>query len=100
MKAATRWTFAWALRAVGYALWLLSGIGINPAPGYFHALTPGVSFFGPFKAHFTRDVGLGYVSSGLVGLYGMRSGYVPASVVAALWSCLHAGVRGGRETSP
>jgi hypothetical protein len=35
-------------------------------------------------------VGLAYVASGLVGLYGVRSGSVPVGVAAALWSCLHA----------
>jgi hypothetical protein len=90
MKAATRRTSAWTLPGVVYALWLLAGTTIFLAPEHFYALTPGVSLFGPFNAHFIRDVGLVYVSSGLVGLYGVRSGSVPVSVVAALWSCLHA----------
>lgn len=90
MKGARRRTFAWALPGMVYALWLLAGTAIFLAPGHFYALTPGVSLFGPFNAHFIRDVGLVYVSSGLVGLYGARSGSVPVGVAAALWSCLHA----------
>ncbi|MCZ8167105.1 hypothetical protein [Silanimonas sp.] len=90
MKAATRRTSAWALPGTVYALWLLAGISIFVAPVHFHALTPGVALFGPFNAHFIRDVGLVYVASGLVGLYGLRSGSVPVGVAAALWSCLHA----------
>jgi hypothetical protein len=90
MKAAGRQTSAWALPGMVYAPWLLAGTAIFLAPGHFHALTPGVAFFGPFNAHFIRDVGLVYVASGLVGLYGARSGNVPVGVAVALWSCLHA----------
>ena len=90
MKVARRWTSAWALPGMVYALWLLAGTAIFLAPGHFHALMPGVALFGPFNAHFIRDVGLVYVASGLVGLYGVRSGSVPVGVAAALWSCLHA----------
>lgn len=90
MKVARRRSSAWALPGMVYALWLLAGTAIFLAPGHFHALTPGVSLLGPFNAHFIRDVGLVYVASGLVGLYGVRSGNVPVGVAAALWSCLHA----------
>ena len=90
MKTATRRTSAWALPKLAYALWPLAGTSIFLAPAHFHALTPGVALFGSSNAHFIRDVGLVYVASGLVGLYGVRSGSVPASVAAALWSCLHA----------
>ena len=90
MKAATRRTSAWAVPGTVYALWLLAGTSIFVAPAQFHAFTPGVALFGPFNAHFIRDVGLVYVASGLVGLYGLRSGSVPVAVAAALWSCLHA----------
>ena len=90
MKTATRRTSAWALPKLAYALWPLAGTSIFLAPAHFHALTPGVALFGPSNAHFIRDVGLVYVASGLVGLYGVRSGSVPVSVAAALWSCLHA----------
>jgi len=68
MKAARRRTFAWALPGMVFALWLLAGTAIFLAPGHFYALTPGVALFGPFKAHFIRDVGLVYVASGLFGL--------------------------------
>lgn len=90
MKGGRQRTFAWVLPGVVYALWLLAGTAIFLVPGHFHALTPGVALFGPFNAHFIRDVGLAYVASGLVGLYGVRSGSVPVGVAAALWSCLHA----------
>ena len=90
MMGARRRTFAWALPGSVYALWLLAGTAIFLAPGHFHALTPGVAHFGPFNAHFIRDVGLVYVASGLTGLYGVRSGSVQVGIAAALWSCLHA----------
>ena len=90
MKVARPRTSAWALPGMVYALWLLAGTAIFLAPGHFHALTPGVALFGPFNAHFIRDVGLVYVASGLVGLYGAWSGNVPVGIAAALWSCLHA----------
>lgn len=90
MMDGRRRTFAWALPGSVYALWLLAGTAIFLAPGYFHSLTPGVALFGPFNAHFIRDVGLVYVASGLVGLYGVRTASVPLCVSAALWSCLHA----------
>ena len=90
MKAATRRTSAWAVPGTVYALWLLAGTSIFVAPAQFHAFTPGVALFGPFNAHFIRDVGLVYVASGLVGLYGVRTASVPLCVAAALWSCLHA----------
>lgn len=85
-----RRTYAWALPGMVYALWLLAGTAIFLAPVQFHALTPGVALFGPFNAHFIRDVGLVYVASGLVGLYGVWSRSVPVGLAAALWSCLHA----------
>ena len=68
MKAARRRTFAWALPGMVFAVWLLAGTAIFLAPGHFYALTPGVALFGPFNAHFIRDVGLVYVASGLVVL--------------------------------
>lgn len=90
MKGPRRQTSAWALPGMVYALWLLAGTAIFLAPGHFYAITPGVSLFGPLNAHFIWDLGLVYVSSGLVGLYGVRSGSMPVAVSAALWSCLHA----------
>ena len=90
MMGARRRTFACALPGSVYSSWLLAGTAIFVAPGHFHALTPGVALFGPFNAHFIRDVGLVYVASGLVGLYGVRTASVPLCVAAALWSCLHA----------
>lgn len=90
MKGTRRRTSTWALPGMVYALWLLAGAAIFLAPRHFHEFTPGVALFGPFNAHFIRDVGLVYVASGLVGLYGVRSGSVPVGVAAALWSCLHA----------
>ena len=90
MMGARRRTFAWALPGIVYASWLLAGTAIFLAPGHFHALTPGVALFGPFNAHFIRDVGLVYVASGLVGMYAFRSGSVQVGIAATLWSCLHA----------
>lgn len=90
MKGSRRRSIARALPGTVYALWLLAGAAIFIAPGHFHELTPGVASFGPFNAHFIRDVGLVYVASGLVGLYGVRSGSLALCVAAALWSCLHA----------
>lgn len=90
MKAETGLPSSWTLPTAVYALWLLAGTAIFSAPGHFHALTPGVALLGPFNAHFIRDIGLVYVASGLVGLYGVRSGSVPVSIAASLWSCLHA----------
>jgi len=90
MNGSRRRTFAWALPGMVYALWLLAGTAIFVAPRDFHELTPGVALFGPFNAHFIRDVGLVYVASGLVGLFGVRTASVPLCVAAALWSCLHA----------
>ena len=90
MMGARRRTFAWALPGSVYASWLLAGSAIFLAPGHLHALTPGAALLVPFNAHFIRDVGLVYVASGLVGLYGVRAASVPLCVAAALWSCLHA----------
>lgn len=90
MNGSTRPTFPWALPGIVYALWLLAGVAIFLAPRQFHELTPGVAIFGPFNAHFIRDVGLVYLTSGLVGSYGVRSRSVALCVAAALWSCLHA----------
>ncbi len=90
MRGATRRKSGWALPGMVYVSWLLAGTAIFLGPRQFHLLTPGVALFGPFNAHFIRDVGLMYVASGLVGLYGVRSGSVPVGIAAALWSCLHA----------
>jgi hypothetical protein len=90
MKAATGLPSSWTLPTAVYALRLLAGTAIFSAAGHFHAHTQGVALLGPFNAHFIRDVGLMYIASGLVGLYGVRSGSMPLCVAAALWSCLHA----------
>lgn len=90
MKAETGLPSSWTLPTAVYALWLLAGTAIFSAPRHFHALTPGVALLGPFNAHFIRDIGLVYIASGLVGLYGVRSGSISLCVAAALWSCLHA----------
>jgi hypothetical protein len=90
VKAGTGQTSAWALPGMVYALWLLAGTAIFLAPEQFYTRIPGVALFGPFNAHFIRDVGLVYGASGLVGLYGVRSGSLSTSIGAALWSCLHA----------
>lgn len=88
MNGFRRWTFVWALPGMVCALWLLAGTAIFVAYRHFHELTPGVTLFGPFNAHFVRDVGLVYVTSGLVGLCGVRTASVPLCVAAALWSSL------------
>ena len=73
-----------------FTLWLIAGVAIFIMPATFYALTPGVSLFGPFNAHFIGDVALAYVASGVVGLYGLRTADKPLCIAAACWSCLHA----------
>lgn len=90
MNGSTRRSIARALPGTVYALWLLAGAAIFVLPRHFHELTPGVALFGPFNAHFIRDVGLVYLASGLVGLYGVRGGSMALCIAAALWSSLHA----------
>ena len=72
-----------------FSAWVLVGAAIFVSPEQFHELTPGVSQFGPFNAHFIRDIGLVYVASGLVGFYGLRTASASLCIAAALWSCLH-----------
>lgn len=90
MSRAVRPAAAGVLPVTVFALWLLAGVLIFLAPRHFHELTPGVALFGPFNAHFIRDVALAYFASGLVGLYGVRAGNALLCIAAALWSCLHA----------
>jgi predicted membrane channel-forming protein YqfA (hemolysin III family) len=78
------------IAAAIFILWLLAGVAIFIMPATFYALTPGVRLFGPFNAHFIRDVALVYVASGVVGLYGLRTADKPLCIAAAGWSCLHA----------
>jgi hypothetical protein len=76
--------------AVVFVLWVAAGVAIFVAPRHFHELTPGVSLFGPYNAHFVRDVGLVYLASGAVGLWGLRCGSLSLCRAATLWSALHA----------
>lgn len=78
------------IAAAIFILWLIAGVAIFMMPVTFYALTPGVRLFGPFNAHFIRDVALVYLASGVVGLYGLRTADKPLCIAAAGWSCLHA----------
>ena len=90
MKTPILWRSFWALPSIVYVIWLLAGMVIFFALEPFYASTPGVVLFGPFNAHFIRDVGLVYVTSGVVGLCGVQSTSIPLCTGAALWSCMHA----------
>jgi len=78
-----------AVPATIFIAWLLAGAAIFALPELFYELTAGVSLFGPFNAHFIRDVGLVYLAGGLTGLYGLRSGSAQLWIAAAIWACLH-----------
>jgi hypothetical protein len=55
-----------------FTLWIITGAAIFLFPKTFYDVTPGVTLFGPFNIHFIRDVGLVYLSSGLIGLWGIK----------------------------
>jgi hypothetical protein len=90
MTTAARVPLPAAIAVTVFALWLLVGVGILAAPRDFYGLTPGLPLFGPFNAHFIRDVGLVYAASGPVGLYGARTASAALCLAAAVGSCLHA----------
>jgi hypothetical protein len=72
-----------------FIAWFLAGAAIFALPELFYKVVPGVKLFGPFNAHFIQDVGLVYLASGVIGLYGLRSGSAELCIAGALWSCLH-----------
>jgi len=45
---------------------------------------------GPFSIHFIRDVGLTYIASGVVMLWGAHKFNRPVAIAGALWPFLHA----------
>lgn len=73
-----------------FSLWTLAGITILLAPWHFYHSVPGSHLFGPFNSHFVRDVGLVYLSSGAIGLFGHRTSQPALYLSANLWSTLHA----------
>lgn len=72
-----------------FVIWAVTGITIFYSPVSFYNLTPGVSSYGPYNIHFIRDIGLVYLSSGLIGIYGLRIVSAPLCIAAAAWSGLH-----------
>ncbi len=72
-----------------FGIWTVTGIMIFCSPVNFYNLTPGVSSYGPYNIHFIRDIGLIYLSSGLIGIYGLRIVSMPLCIAAAAWSGLH-----------
>jgi len=72
-----------------FVICAVTGITIFYSPVSFYNLTPGVSSYDPYNIHFIRDIGLVYLSSGLIGIYGLRIASVPLCIAAAAWSALH-----------
>ncbi|MBM4212070.1 MAG: hypothetical protein FJ186_06050 [Gammaproteobacteria bacterium] len=72
-----------------FVIWNVTGIIIFYSPVNFYNLTPGVSSYGSYNIHFIRDIGLIYLSSGLIGIYGLRIVSAPLCIAAVAWSELH-----------
>lgn len=69
--------------------WVMAGFFIFTWPLVFYHWTPGVVHYGPFNEHFIRDVGLVYLSSGLVCLYFLVKHQWTPFFLSLSWSLLH-----------
>ncbi|NNE57952.1 MAG: hypothetical protein HKN36_07595 [Hellea sp.] len=72
------------------AIAVLTGIFIFVRPHHFYDMVPGLDLMGPFSIHFIRDVGLAYIASGAVMVWGAHHYSRPAAISGALWPFLHA----------
>jgi hypothetical protein len=50
--------------------WFISGIYIFVEPLAFYNAVPGLALLGPFSVHFVRDVGLAFIASGALTVWG------------------------------
>jgi len=72
-----------------------NGLVMLAAGRWWYGVVPGVPMTGPFNAHFVKDIGAAYLVVGLAfGWLATRPSPLArgASVAAALFLCLHAGV--------
>lgn len=60
------------------------------ATGHWYETVPGVVATGPLNTHFARDVGLAFLSSGLVLLWAGQRGDRSAALCGGSWLGLHA----------
>lgn len=72
-----------------FFLWVLSGALIFIFPEVVYQMVPGLSIYGGYNEHLVRDLGLVYLSSGLMGLLARFGLNVAVYLCAGLWSILH-----------
>jgi hypothetical protein len=67
-----------------------AGLYIFAQPQAFYAMVPGLALTGPFSIHFIRDVGLAFLSSGAITIWGGYHARRDLALASALWPSLHA----------
>lgn len=71
-------------------LWAATGGAIFVDPRSFYDLTPGVAMMGPYNLHFIRDVGLGFLASGVITAAGAWRHDRRLVLAGSFWPFLHA----------
>jgi hypothetical protein len=70
--------------------WFISGIYIFVEPLAFYNAVPGLALLGPFSVHFVRDVGLAFIASGALTVWGAWRRQRELAVAGTFWAVLHA----------
>jgi hypothetical protein len=71
-------------------MWMLTGLYAFFMPEAFYNGTPGLKQMGPFNIHFIGDVGLAFMASGGVTLWGAWHRLRGLAIGGASWPMLHA----------
>jgi hypothetical protein len=72
------------------AAWLMTGVIIFADPMGFYQAVPGLKQMGPFNAHFVRDVGLAFIASGGVLVWGAYRSVRGLAQAGIAWPAMHA----------